>query len=300
MNITLQNELSTVTFSSLGAEMISFQHIGDDTEYIWQADPSVWKRHAPILFPIIGTLKENEYSVNEVLYHITPHGFARDVEFVVATKEDTRVVFSLVSDMLEQKYLDMFPFPFKLEIAYSLDGTSVTKKHTVTNIGEDILYYQLGGHDAYAVALEQGEEMGDYYLDFGHDYSELEMLCQHPESKKITKDIKVHSLKQGTLSVEMERFGGDTLIIDEPKFDTVSLRSTKSNRAITFTFEGFHVMAFWSTYLKDADSNFVCIEPWSSLPDCHYLGKELEKKEHIQVLNPKESKVYTFKTTFMK
>ena len=30
-------------------------------EYLWQADPSFWKRHSPVLFPIVGSVWENEY-----------------------------------------------------------------------------------------------------------------------------------------------------------------------------------------------------------------------------------------------
>jgi len=49
-------------------------------ELIWQAG-AAWPRHAPLLFPIVGRLKNDELRHRGKTYPMTQHGFARDQVF---------------------------------------------------------------------------------------------------------------------------------------------------------------------------------------------------------------------------
>ena len=60
MTVTLRNALLTVEIDDLGAQLCSVQN-AQGTEYIWQADPAIWGRHAPLLFPVIGRLRDGQY-----------------------------------------------------------------------------------------------------------------------------------------------------------------------------------------------------------------------------------------------
>ncbi len=114
--ITLKNQYLTVLINEFGAELTSVKDTSG-LEYIWQADPSFWKRHAPILFPIVGRLKDNQYDYQGKTYQMTQHGFARDNQFKVESQLPTKV--SLVLRPTDET-LAKYPFKFELRIIYEL------------------------------------------------------------------------------------------------------------------------------------------------------------------------------------
>jgi hypothetical protein len=114
---TLSNSELTIKVSPHGAELCSILH--DGKEYLWQADPAFWKRHSPVLFPIVGSVWENEYRHEGVSYALTQHGFARDMDFELMLELEDEVRYRLVdSEETRKKY----PFPFCLEIGYRIEG----------------------------------------------------------------------------------------------------------------------------------------------------------------------------------
>ena len=78
MNYEIKNEHIKVKIKSFGAELNSLQKIDEDLEYIWQGDSKYWNRHSPILFPIVGRLKNDSYFYKNQKYNMSQHGFARD------------------------------------------------------------------------------------------------------------------------------------------------------------------------------------------------------------------------------
>ena len=117
MNYTIKNNILTVTISSKGAEIQSVKGSHTDYEYIWQADPEVWNRHSPILFPIVGRLKNDQYTYKGNTYHLGQHGFARDQEFEVERQSDESITF-LLKDSEETRKI--YPFSFELRVTYNL------------------------------------------------------------------------------------------------------------------------------------------------------------------------------------
>ena len=61
MQATIQNEFLSLTVDTHGAEAVSLKNAAGE-ELLWQADPAVWKRHAPILFPWTGKLKDGSFT----------------------------------------------------------------------------------------------------------------------------------------------------------------------------------------------------------------------------------------------
>ena len=83
MNYEIKNEFIKAKIKSFGAELNSLQKCGKDLEYIWQGDAKYWARHSPILFPIVGRLKKDNYFYKNQKYNMSQHGFARDKEFEI-------------------------------------------------------------------------------------------------------------------------------------------------------------------------------------------------------------------------
>ena len=137
MNVTIENEKITATIKTLGAELCSLQLKDHQQEYMWQADPSYWAKHSPVLFPFVGTLKNNEYHFKGRVFQCGRHGFAREREFDVETIKQDRVCFRLDSDESSKK---IYPFDFEFRIIYSVSGTSLSVAYEILNKGEDTMY----------------------------------------------------------------------------------------------------------------------------------------------------------------
>ena len=112
---TLFNGRLSIEVSAHGAELCSI--FSNGKEYLWQADPAFWKRHSPVLFPIVGSVWENEYRNEDTTYVLTQHGFARDMEFTLISEENDEVRYQLVSN---EETLKKYPFPFRLTIGYRI------------------------------------------------------------------------------------------------------------------------------------------------------------------------------------
>ena len=134
MTYTLSNDLLTVSIQDAGAQLCSVRSAGG-TEYLWQADPAVWGRHAPLLFPLIGRLQDSQYTLDGRAWSISTHGFARDAQFQVSEQGPTTLSFQL-EDSEETRRV--YPFSFVLTVTYTLEGSRLTKAHRrcMLTIGE--------------------------------------------------------------------------------------------------------------------------------------------------------------------
>lgn len=290
MQYTIENEYFTVVIDSKGAELSSMKSKSSGLEYVWQADPAIWARHAPILFPIIGRLKDKTYTVSGKEYTIAQHGFGRDSEFACTAQSENSIDFTLTPNDTTRP---VYPFEFALTVRYTLDGAALKKEHITTNNGDTDMYYEVGGHDAYNVALEPGETMEDYYVDFGGGDAVHPLI--NNEALMVTKEKRDVPLKDGRLYLSSELFALDALIMDDaPR--SVSIKSDKSAHCIRMDYEDFPYLGVWSKYTGE-DTNYVCIEPWSTLPDAAYLDHALENKVGVRCLKAGETETLTFSTT---
>lgn len=287
----LENEKFSVEINEQGAELHSFKSKKDGTEYIWQADASVWKFHAPVLFPIIGRLKGMRYTVGGEEYEITRHGFARDLPWQAKRVSDTCAEFTLTQDASTKK---MYPWDFTLTIRYTLEDATLKKEHIVTNNSDTAMYYELGGHDGYTLCWNEGEKITDYSVAF-EDTQALHPILSD-ENVFLTKNHGEIALEDGRLPLTRERFSSDAIIMDDLATRRVSIVCSKNAKRVTMDFSDFAFFAVWSAY-KDFDVPFVCLEPWSTLPDCSYVDQAIENKVGVRVLQPGQSETLTFKTT---
>lgn len=288
----LENEFLRVAINEFGAELTSIVRKSDQAEYIWNADPAFWGKHAPLLFPIIGRLKDQEYTLDGTTYEITRHGFARDKEFQVACASDTCVEFTLGADAYTKA---MYPYDFTLTVRYTLDGKTLKKEHIVQNKSDHTLYYEVGGHDAYMLSFSDAA-LSDYYLEF-EGIDALSVLDCDSEVLLLQSHHAV-PLKDGRLYLSRETFSQDnTLMLDQLPVHRCTLGCQSHSRKVTVEFPEIDYFAVWSPYKPDCDVPFICLEPWSTLPDGAYLGKELEKKVGIRTVEAGKSESLSFCVT---
>ncbi|WP_432713152.1 aldose 1-epimerase family protein [Pedobacter sp.] len=274
--ILLQNEFIKATFIHKGAELKSLVSQETKLEYMWSADPDYWAKTSPVLFPIVGALKEDSYTYQEKEYALSRHGFARDMNFSLQQISDEEILFSLEDS---QETLLHYPFSFQLGIRYKLAGASLTCTYEVLNKGTAPMLFSIGAHPAFAVPLTKEHQYADYYLLFNKD---SELRTHQIEGNLIGTHTAVIELQEGKLVLAHDLFKKDALVVKELKSDRISLLNTKDDHGLHFDFQDFPYFGIWAA--NEAD--FVCLEPWCGIADSVNHNGKLEDKEGIVSLMP--------------
>jgi galactose mutarotase-like enzyme len=273
---TIEDQQLRISIQPKGAELQSIFHKGHQTEYMWNGDPAFWGKHSPLLFPIVGTLKENTYYYNGKPYQLSRHGFARDREFALKAQSADAITFVLRSD---EASLKIFPFAFELSVSYRVAAGALTTTYAVTNPDKTPLYFSVGGHPAFRVPLAPGTTYTDYYLEFG----QTEQAPRWPISKDGLIEPEPLPLLNGArkLPLTKDLFAKDALVFKGLHSNSVTLRSDRTERGLTMQFPGFPFLGIWAA----PGADFVCIEPWCGIADAVNTDQQLTEKEGINQLD---------------
>jgi len=274
--LILENEVLRVEVAPRGAELQSIVNKIFGMEYLWNGNPLFWTKRSPVLFPIVGSLKNNTYFYQGKPYELPRHGFARDMEFEVEKQNPGSITFLLRSNA-ETKL--KYPFDFEFRIRYQLMGDELSTEYLVSNTGTNILLFSVGGHPAFKLPLTADTQFADYFLKF----EEIENLARWPISKEgllQTQPIPVLEEKN-RLNLQKSIFYQDALVFKYPASGEVSLLSAKTPHGIRFQMGEFPFLGIWSA--KEAD--FICIEPWCGIADSVNSNQQLESKEGIEKLS---------------
>lgn len=289
MALILENETLCAKISEHGAELTSLYNKKNGIEYIWQGDPAFWGRHSPVLFPIVGRLKNDTYEFENKTYQLSQHGFARDLDFTVTKATDTTATFELLaSDETKAKY----PFDFKLVLTYTLTENRISFNYTVFDLGDRPMYYGLGAHPAFSTKLLPDDAYTDYQVELA------------PELKRKLIPLRANLLdlentsasKTSLLPVTHALFKDDALVYElEEKPLKATLRNTKHGHGVTLTVADAKAFGIWSCY--PAQGEFVCLEPWWAVADIYQTTGKFKDKYLIERLDGHQSKNYTFAIT---
>lgn len=271
----IDNEWVRIALDAKGAELTSIYHKPSQLEYMWNGDPAFWAKHSPVLFPIVGGLKDNTYFYKNRFYQLPRHGFAREKYFSIIKQSGNSITFSLVHN---EETLIVYPFEFELNITYTLDKNTVKVIYEVKNLVNEEMYFSIGGHPAFSVPLADDGFYEDYFLQFD--------MPENADRWAVSPDglIEAHSIPffkdSSTIPLTKTLFLQDALVFKNLSSNKVSLQNTKSAHGIDFYFQGFPYMGIWAA--KKAD--FVCIEPWCGIADSVDTDQQLKNKEGINKL----------------
>jgi galactose mutarotase-like enzyme len=286
MIYTLENEFFKVSISTKGAELQSVFSKKLGVELLWQGDATFWGKRSPILFPIVGSLKNGEYEYQNKKYKLSRHGFARDMEFKCTTAQSTIIKGTEVSFTLTQteETLQQYPFEFEFEILYTLleDSLMVNTKVLNTSTSSD-LYASFGAHPAFNLPIFPSSNFEDYSLVF----SKNEEAGVYPltETGLIKTEQKPFFENENKLQLSKELFYGDALVFKDLKSDSIKVVHNDTKKGFQFVFVGdYDYFGIWSA--KDAP--FICLEPWAGIADTENSNGKLVNKEGIIRLLPNE------------
>ncbi|MFY9090106.1 aldose 1-epimerase family protein [Arcobacter aquimarinus] len=278
MNYEIKSEFLKAKINSFGAELNSLQKLGNDCEYIWQADSKYWARHSPILFPIVGRLKEDSYIYKDKKYSMSQHGFARDKKFEVVKNEEDFIEFKLCED---EKSLEIYPFLFELIISYKLEKSKLIISYKVKNKSDKTMFFSIGAHPAFNWSLEKNLKKEDYFLEFEVDKIKRYFLDEKGLLFK-SDDLKLENNK---LFLNEELFKDDALVFEDLNIKQVVFKSNKSDKFVKVNFDDFPYLGIWS---KPSGAPFLCIEPWFGVADDKNSNQKIEEKRGINSLKKDE------------
>ncbi|MCF6128683.1 aldose 1-epimerase family protein [Flavobacterium sp. AS60] len=279
MTTTISNSALSVTINHKGAELISIKNTDSNREYIWEGNPDFWGKHSPILFPIVGTLKNNSYTYKNNTYELSRHGFARDMDFNLISHNENEAVFSLLSNELTK---EKYPFEFELRLIYTLINSELKISYQVINIGSDILPFSIGGHPAFALH----KKFEDYSLQFE---TEENLISYELDNDLLSEKTKQIDLLKNNLPLTYSIFENDALIFKKLKSKQIQI--LESNIPIlNFKFNDFPHFGIWTK----VNAPFICLEPWVGYSDILNTTGNILEKEAIQILESNSSKEYSF------
>jgi len=284
MKHIIQNDFLKAEINPIGAELSSLYSKHTGKEYLWQGDATWWASRAPILFPIVCSLKDGTYSLNGETYNMPKHGFVRGATFNIVSAEHSKITFEYSDNDATRK---MYPFSFVFQVIFELLESRLSTTYRVVNRNDYDMYFSLGSHEAYRCPRENGETFDDYYLEFERDSTYVSEVVTsagllNGESYTVIDNGKILPLKH-------ELFANDALIIKNVPSRRVFLKSKKSPAVVEVNYYDAPHLGIWTK----AGAPYICIEPWHGLPDDVGHGGQIENKPGIIRLSAGSDFVWT-------
>ncbi len=273
----IESDLLKITISPKGAELQNINHKINGLEYMWQGDAAYWAKRSPVLFPIVGALKNDTYYFKEKVYQLPRHGFAREMEFEVVEQNKSSIAFFIQSN---DETLQNFPFPFRFYIQYEVIENKLSVSYKVVNTGNEEMFFSIGGHPAFKLPLVENTSYEDYSIHF----NEVEKTGRWPVTKEgLIKNEPILFLDETKeLPLSKELFHEDALVFKGLKSNSLTLGSEKTPHKIEFHFPSFPFLGLWAA----PSAEFICIEPWCGIADSVDTNQQLISKEGIHRLLP--------------
>lgn len=285
--ISISNGSLTASIDTMGAQLMSLQK--GESEYLWQGDANWWPRRAPILFPIVGVLKDSKAESAEGTISLARHGLARLNQFEVVEQSTSSVTLQLKSTEETRK---AYPYDFELKLIFSVAGDTLTQTYEVTNPANVVLPFTLGAHPAFNIPIPgvEASSLDQYHLSFTRSWTSYgpsitdEGLCDYTTPQKLIVD-------SDTLHLSWELIDREKTITLENVPDrritlTANVDATSETHGIQMDFEGFDYLGIWSVA---PGCPFVALEPWCGIADTVDCDGIFEHKPGMISLVPGQS-----------
>lgn len=292
MIIKIGDKTGTALIDTMGAQLISLKNTAG-IEYLWQGDPQYWSGQAPILFPMVGGLRNGKTNINGSEYAMKRHGFARHMEFTKLSSTASSCVFSLQASEASK---NQYPFEFVLMITYRFHDLALITEFNVTNLGKEPMPFVVGGHPAFNCPLSDNECFEDWSVEFEQNetadcpqFGSEDGIISFQKRNSILKDEKIISLRHNL-------FDHDALVFDSLKSKKVKLFSRKSGHGVEMEFTDFPYLGIWSA---GSEAPFVALEPWMGCGTAEDEDDNFFHKRGMMVLQPQQNAVNRFTVTIL-
>jgi len=289
MLIKISSPAISAVINTMGAELTSLADTAG-TEYLWQGNAKYWSGQAPVLFPVVGRLKDKKIIINGGEYTMDAHGFARSSEFEVAEQSESKVVLSLKSSEDTKK---MYPFDFEFLVTFEIVDKTLENRFEVINLTDGQMVYGVGGHPGFNVPLFDNERFEDYLIVFEKNET-INRLYFDQEKGEIDFGRRTNVITNGNiLPLNWDLFENDAIIMDEPKSKFVSLIHKETGHGVKMSFEDFPYFAMWT----GVGAPYLCLEPWQGIGACADETSEITDKRSMLTLEKNDHRSHSFFVT---
>jgi galactose mutarotase-like enzyme len=271
---TLCDEGITATIKADGAELCSLEN-AEGLELLWQAGPA-WPRHAPLLFPIVGRLNQDELRHDGKAFPMTQHGFARDLTFDWLARDAKSCTLVLTDNAETRK---RYPFAFRLAVGFAVSGADLDVTFDITNTGEGMLPASIGGHPAFNWPLSQSLAKEDYEIVFANDEP---APVRRLRGGLMRAAPEPSPIRGNRLSLSERLFDDDAVIFDRLASTSVRYQAARGP-SIKVAWDGFQELGIWS---KPGSAAFICIEPWRGFASPEAFAGEFIHKPGLMHIAP--------------
>ena len=281
MIYSLENSTVKITASSHGGELHSITSKNSNVEYLWNGNPEFWKYHSPILFPIVGKVKDLKYKVNGCEYTLPQHGLGRISDFELSSQTDNSITFKLA---YSEDTLKIYPYKFELYITYTLLENAIKVSYSVKNVDSKQIFFSIGAHPAFMCPINNEGVLEDYYFEFDENETAPIMLLN--EKGYFTHEKLDYLNNSNTIPLSKELFKNDALVFNNLKSKAITIKSKVTDKYLKVDFSEFPYLGLWA---PATGAPFVCIEPWFGHADyCDFEG-DFSEKEGILSLKENEN-----------
>lgn len=282
-SLTLHGDGISATVVGQGAELVSLRD-ADGTELLWQAGPA-WRRHSPVLFPIVGRLRGDRLRHRGQNYPMTQHGFARDRRFAWVQRTPSSCTLVLTDDAESRIH---YRFAFRLAVSYSLASRQLGVTFEVANTGDEMLPASIGAHPAFNWPLLQELPKEAYRLTFADN--------EPAPIRRLKDGLMVPTpqptpIEGRTLALSERLFDDDAVILDRPASTSVRYAAERSP-SIEMSWHGFNELGIWS---KPGGAPFLCIEPWHGVASPVDFDGEFTDKPGVMPIEPGAKRTLTYR-----
>jgi galactose mutarotase-like enzyme len=236
-----------------------------------------------VLFPIVGRLKDDTLRHNGRTYRLTQHGFARDHRFAWLNRTATSCRLVLHDDSATRA---VYPFAFRLEVAFALEDDALVNTFTVINTGRETLPASVGAHPGFRWPLTDGIEKSVHVLEFDEpEPAPIRRLAGGLLGPPVPTPVR-----GTTLALDPALFEADAIIMDQLASSSVRFTAPGAE-AIEVAWEGFRELGVWMR----PGGDFLCIEPWHGTHSPVDFDGEFRDKPGLLLIPPGDRRVLTMR-----
>lgn len=282
----MKNEYLNIEINPKGAELTSIKDVRSGFEYLWQADKNVWARHAPILFPIVGKVKNNVLLHNGRSYPMSQHGFARDQVFEKISESNNEVWYELKANAHTRT---LYPFDFTIRLGYTLVDNTLSCSYEVVNKHNQPMYFSIGAHPGFNLPTAV---LSDYSIVFDQPETEERHLLSEGLFNGTTKPV-LSTPTQIDLNTPL--FDDDAIVLKKLNSRKLTLQQKDGSFGIQLHFDGFPYLGIWT---QKGNERYVCLEPWCGHADPVEGHDDISTKQGIIRLEGNKLFKRSYRLTF--
>ena len=285
---TITHENVSASVNPAGAELSSLKF--HQREFLWQGDPNIWAGRAPILFPIVGTLKNNQMRYRGKQYQLNRHGFARTSVFE-KIETDSASAAQLSLQLTENAdTLQQYPWKFELQVHFHLNSDGIEIGYEVINRDTDTMLFTIGSHPAFRLPVDNDLSLSDYDVHFNKTESLTRLLLN--DDGLLTDAGEECPAHNNAITLDEHLFDRDALIFKNIQSDKITLRCRQQPR-LTVDTGGAPHLGLWAK----PGAPYVCIEPWFGTSDSVESDGEFANKPDLKTLAPGDTFNHTIGIT---